>query len=145
MHHDLKVICSEYVSSGNLQIQEWGSIHRGVLHEPETWARCFLLPWWVQVWWWAFAIRFFFKYVWRFKVNACITLSVCVSYFGLGSWVEDQRQGHGIYTYPNEDTYDGEWLQHQRSIINNWFQTYSSHIKAITFSTSIFLETFGLP
>lgn len=62
---------------------------------------------------------FFFKYVWRFKVNACITLSVCVSYFGLGSWVEDQRQGHGIYTYPNEDTYDGEWLQHQRSIINN--------------------------
>lgn len=61
---------------------------------------------------------FFFTYVGSFKVNVCITLSVCVSYFGLGSWVEDQRQGHGIYTYPNGDSYDGEWLQHQRSIIN---------------------------
>lgn len=31
-----------------------------------------------------------------------------------GSWVEDLRQGHGVYTYPNRDTYDGEWLHHLR-------------------------------
>uniref|UniRef100_A0AAQ4QLR5 Uncharacterized protein n=1 Tax=Gasterosteus aculeatus aculeatus TaxID=481459 RepID=A0AAQ4QLR5_GASAC len=32
----------------------------------------------------------------------------------LGSWVEDLRRGHGVYTYPNGDTYDGEWLHHVR-------------------------------
>ncbi|XP_016086575.1 radial spoke head 1 homolog [Sinocyclocheilus grahami] len=31
-----------------------------------------------------------------------------------GSWVDDQRQGHGVYAYPNGDTYDGEWLHHER-------------------------------
>ena len=31
-----------------------------------------------------------------------------------GSWVEDLRQGHGVYTYPNRDTYDGDWLHHMR-------------------------------
>ena len=26
-----------------------------------------------------------------------------------GSWNEDQRNGQGIYTYPNKDTYSGGW------------------------------------
>uniref|UniRef100_A0A3Q2QXP7 Radial spoke head component 1 n=1 Tax=Fundulus heteroclitus TaxID=8078 RepID=A0A3Q2QXP7_FUNHE len=33
---------------------------------------------------------------------------------GAGSWVEDLREGHGVYTYPNGDTYDGEWQHHLR-------------------------------
>lgn len=24
------------------------------------------------------------------------------------------REGHGTYTYPNNDTYEGEWKNHQR-------------------------------
>lgn len=36
----------------------------------------------------------------------------------LGSWVEDLRRGHGVYTYPNGDTYDGEWLHHVRYTLN---------------------------
>ncbi|KAJ3592743.1 hypothetical protein NHX12_007870 [Muraenolepis orangiensis] len=27
-----------------------------------------------------------------------------------GSWVDDQRQGQGVYTYADGDTYDGGWL-----------------------------------
>ncbi|MBN3288666.1 RSPH1 protein, partial [Polyodon spathula] len=29
-------------------------------------------------------------------------------------WVDDQRFGHGVYTYINNDMYDGEWMNHQR-------------------------------
>lgn len=31
-----------------------------------------------------------------------------------GSWVKDVREGHGVYTYPNGDIYEGEWLNHMR-------------------------------
>lgn len=46
------------------------------------------------------------------KPNTLNVVSLCVS----GSWVEDLRQGHGVYTYPNGDIYDGEWLHHMRYI-----------------------------
>lgn len=32
-----------------------------------------------------------------------------------GEWANDQRHGHGMYFYVNNDTYTGEWLAHQRS------------------------------
>lgn len=47
-----------------------------------------------------------------FRKQTLIVASLRVS----GSWVEDLRQGHGVYTYPNGDTYDGEWLHHLRYI-----------------------------
>lgn len=31
-----------------------------------------------------------------------------------GEWANDQRHGHGMYFYVNNDTYTGEWLAHQR-------------------------------
>lgn len=31
-----------------------------------------------------------------------------------GSWVDDQRHGYGVYTYPNGDMYEGEWQSHLR-------------------------------
>ena len=31
-----------------------------------------------------------------------------------GGWVEDHRNGHGIYYYVNGDTYDGNWYEHKR-------------------------------
>jgi len=31
-----------------------------------------------------------------------------------GSWIDDQRQGHGKYFYVNGDTYEGEWLKNER-------------------------------
>jgi radial spoke head protein 1 len=34
--------------------------------------------------------------------------------YNTGNWVEDQRSGHGTYTYPNGDTYSGEWLNNLR-------------------------------
>lgn len=49
----------------------------------------------------------------RFFRNQTLNdVSLCVP----GSWVEDLRQGHGVYTYPNGDIYDGEWLHHMRYI-----------------------------
>lgn len=47
-----------------------------------------------------------------FRNQTLNVVSLCVS----GSWVEDLRQGHGVYTYPNGDIYDGEWLHHMRYI-----------------------------
>ena len=32
----------------------------------------------------------------------------------LGEWGEDQRNGHGTYTYVNKDTYEGEWSNNLR-------------------------------
>uniref|UniRef100_F6RHY6 Radial spoke head 1 homolog n=1 Tax=Equus caballus TaxID=9796 RepID=F6RHY6_HORSE len=29
-------------------------------------------------------------------------------------WADDQRHGHGVYYYVNNDTYTGEWFAHQR-------------------------------
>lgn len=34
-----------------------------------------------------------------------------------GSWVKDVREGHGVYTYTNGDTYEGEWLNHVRYVL----------------------------
>jgi len=34
--------------------------------------------------------------------------------FTLGSWVNDQRVGFGIYYYYNGDIYEGEWFNHVR-------------------------------
>ena len=31
-----------------------------------------------------------------------------------GNWVDDQRHGFGVYTYPNSDMYEGEWQSHAR-------------------------------
>ncbi|XP_037687246.1 radial spoke head 1 homolog isoform X3 [Choloepus didactylus] len=31
-----------------------------------------------------------------------------------GEWADDQRHGHGVYYYVNNDTYTGEWFAHQR-------------------------------
>ncbi len=31
-----------------------------------------------------------------------------------GNWVDDQRHGYGVYTYPNGDMYEGEWQSHLR-------------------------------
>lgn len=31
-----------------------------------------------------------------------------------GSWVDDMRNGYGIYTYPNGDQYAGDWSDHLR-------------------------------
>lgn len=42
--------------------------------------------------------------------SVSVFMCLCVS----GSWKEDLRQGHGVYTYPNGDTYDGEWMHHLR-------------------------------
>ncbi|MEJ1288067.1 hypothetical protein NN561_019096 [Cricetulus griseus] len=33
---------------------------------------------------------------------------------GQGDWADDQRHGHGVYYYVNNDTYTGEWFSHQR-------------------------------
>lgn len=31
-----------------------------------------------------------------------------------GSWVDDQRNGHGIYRFANGDTYEGDWYEHKK-------------------------------
>ena len=31
-----------------------------------------------------------------------------------GSWVDDQRNGHGVYRYANGDTFEGDWYEHKR-------------------------------
>ncbi len=31
-----------------------------------------------------------------------------------GSWVDDVREGYGVYHYVNGDRYEGEWKEHQR-------------------------------
>ena len=31
-----------------------------------------------------------------------------------GSWVEDQRNGHGVYRFANGDTYEGDWYEHKK-------------------------------
>ncbi|XP_040143010.2 radial spoke head 1 homolog isoform X2 [Ictidomys tridecemlineatus] len=31
-----------------------------------------------------------------------------------GEWADDQRHGHGVYYYVNNDTYTGDWFAHQR-------------------------------
>lgn len=32
----------------------------------------------------------------------------------IGEWADDQRHGHGVYYYVNNDTYTGDWFNHQR-------------------------------
>ena len=31
-----------------------------------------------------------------------------------GEWLNDSRNGHGVYTYVNGDTYEGEWSDNLR-------------------------------
>lgn len=33
---------------------------------------------------------------------------------GVGLWSSDQRNGRGVYTYINSDTYNGEWCDNLR-------------------------------
>lgn len=54
-----------------------------------------------------------------------------------GSWVEDLRQGHGVYTYPNGDTYDGEWLNHMRLFTVLKSQVHVTEMCVVFISTSI--------
>lgn len=39
---------------------------------------------------------------------------VCFRVVLPGEWADDQRHGHGVYYYVNNDTYTGEWFAHQR-------------------------------
>ena len=31
-----------------------------------------------------------------------------------GGWIDNQRNGFGIYYYINGDTYEGDWYEHQK-------------------------------
>ena len=31
-----------------------------------------------------------------------------------GGWVENQRNGFGVYYYANGDFYEGDWYEHER-------------------------------
>lgn len=49
---------------------------------------------------------------WR-QSGPLIWLCVCVL-SSAGEWADDQRHGHGVYYYINNDTYMGDWFAHQR-------------------------------
>lgn len=38
-----------------------------------------------------------------------------------GSWVEDLREGYGVYQYANGDRYEGEWKQDLRHGQGSYF------------------------
>lgn len=75
---------------------------------------------------------YYFGIVANFYIpSVCVRLQFCEDYTifqlatlcVLGLWVEDLRQGHGLYTYPNGDAYEGEWLHHMRYIYILWKHT----------------------
>ena len=44
------------------------------------------------------------------SIHYCYT----VIHGATGSWASDQRNGKGLYTYANSDSYDGDWCDNLR-------------------------------
>ena len=51
--------------------------------------------------------------------GCCVRCVCCVRWVGAGlccagEWFNDMRNGQGVYTYVNGDTYEGEWVDSLR-------------------------------
>lgn len=62
----------------------------------------------------------------------CLCVSLMLT---LGEWVEDQRHGHGVYSYVNGDTYTGDWFKNYRFVCQiSYLLFINSKEKVVTYN-----------